>query len=190
MHKLLLDIPTQFETERLMLRCYAAGDGKWYYDMSLRNKDHLRQFESMNAVMKIQSEEAAEIVVRDFANAWTARDCFFLGVFEKKTAQFVAQIFIGPINWDLPEFEIGYFVDKDVEGRGFVSEAVRGTIRFIFEHLNAERIRLECDDTNLRSCKVAERCGFVEEGHIRQNKKNADGTLSGTKLYGLIRSES
>jgi aminoglycoside 6'-N-acetyltransferase len=36
---------------------------------------------------------------------------------------------------------------------------------------------------------VAERAGFVREGHLRQNKLNADGSVSGTLLYGLLRSE-
>ena len=58
-----------------------------------------------------------------------------------------------------------------------------------FEHLKAHRVRLECDDSNVRSHRVAERCGMVKEGHIRENKKNPDGTLSGTLHYGLLRSE-
>ncbi len=36
-----------------------------------------------------------------------------------------------------------------------------------------------CDDTNVRSRRVAERCGLVLEGHIRENKLNVDGTHSG-----------
>ncbi len=58
-----------------------------------------------------------------------------------------------------------------------------------FEHLKAHRVRLERDDSNVRSYRVAERCGMVKEGHIRENKKNPDGTLSGTLHYGLLRSE-
>ena len=33
MHPLLLDIPEHFETERLLLRRYRAGDGAWYAAM-------------------------------------------------------------------------------------------------------------------------------------------------------------
>jgi RimJ/RimL family protein N-acetyltransferase len=48
---------------------------------------------------------------------------------------------------------------------------------------------LETDRLHLRCYQVAERCGFVHEGHLRENKKHADGTLSGTLSYGLLRSE-
>ena len=42
MQKVLLEIPTRIETERLYLRCYEAGDGPWYYAMSQQNRSHLR----------------------------------------------------------------------------------------------------------------------------------------------------
>ncbi len=189
MHKLLLDVPTGFETERLFLRGYQAGDGGWYYAMSQRNKPHLARYESGNSVMRIETEEHAEIAVRDFAVAWAARNAFFLGVFRKDTSEFVAQIYIGAVDWNLPEFEIGYFADVEHEGQGYVTEAVRGALHFVFEHLHAHRVRLECDDTNVRSYRVAERCGLIKEGHIRENKPNPDGSFSGTLYYGMLRSE-
>jgi ribosomal-protein-alanine N-acetyltransferase len=189
MHKLLLDIPTYMDTERLYLRCYQAGDGPWYYEMSQKNKPHLARYESGNAVMTIGTEEDAEIAVRDFAAAWVARDAFFLGVFRRDTHEFVAQIYVGVVNWDLPEFEIGYFADSEHEGRGYVTEATQAALSFAFEHLRARRVRLECDDTNVRSLRVAERCGMVREGHIREDKRNPDGSISGTLHYGMLRSE-
>jgi aminoglycoside 6'-N-acetyltransferase len=189
MHKLLLDIPSRIETERLFLRCYQAGDGPWYCAMSHRNKSHLAFYEAGNPVMKIETDEDAEIVVRDFAAAWIARNAFFMGAFHKGTPAFVAQVYIGVVNWDLPEFEVGYFADVAHAGQGYVTEAVMGALGFIFNHLQARRVRLECDDTNARSYRVAERCGMVREGHLRANKKNVDGSISGTLLYGLLRSE-
>jgi aminoglycoside 6'-N-acetyltransferase len=189
MHKLLLDIPNRIDTDRLYLRSYQAGDGPWYYLMSQKNKSHLAQYESGNAVMTIENEEDAEIVVRDFTVDWVARKAFFMGAFIKNSQEFVAQIYVGVVNWDLPEFELGYFVDKEHEGQGYVTEAINGAMRFCFKHLGAYRVRLECDDTNVRSYAVADRCGMVREGHIRENKKNADGSMSGTLLYGLLQSE-
>jgi hypothetical protein len=183
------DIPTSLETSRLVLRSYRPGDGPCYYQVSLRNKPHLLQFESGNAIMSINSVQDAEIVVRDFAAAWAARRAFFMGAFLKDTQELVAQVYIGVVNWDLPEFEIGYFADVDHEGQGYVTEAVKGAIGFIFSHLGAHRIRLECDETNVRSIRLAERCGFVREGHIRENKRRPDGSFSGDLHYGLLKSE-
>ena len=189
MHKLLLDLPNRLETDRLYLRSYQPGDGAWYYTMSQKNRAHLAQFEADNVAMTIKTKEDAEIVVRDLAADWVARNCFFMGAFNKNTNEFVAQIYIGVVNWNLPEFEIGYFVDKDHEGQGLMTEAVKAALKFIFGYLGAHRVRLECDETNERSIHVAERCGMTREGHFRENKKRADGTFSGTLRFGILQSE-
>jgi ribosomal-protein-alanine N-acetyltransferase len=188
-HKMLLEIPARIEAPRIYLRSYEAGDGPWYYAMSRKNRTHLARYEADNVVMSIDSEQDAEIVVRELAAAWGARSSFFMGAFDKETDEFVAQLYIGPVNWALPEFEIGFFVDKDHEGQGYVTEAVRAAMEFLFEHLGAHRVRMECDDTNERSRRVAERCGLVKEGHVRENKRNVDGTLSGTLHFGLLKRE-
>jgi aminoglycoside 6'-N-acetyltransferase len=189
MQKPLLDIPHRFETDRLVLRSYQAGDGPWYYEMSLRNKAHLARYEAGNPVMNINSVEEAAVVMRDFATMWESREAFFMGAFCRDTQAFAAQIYIGATNWNLPEFALGYFADAAHEGKGYVTEAARGALGFIFEHLGAYRVRLECDDTNARSYRVAERCGMVREGHSRENKRNADGSITGTLHYGLLRIE-
>jgi ribosomal-protein-alanine N-acetyltransferase len=67
--------------------------------------------------------------------------------------------------------------------------AAKVALRFCFEHLGAYRVCLKCDDTNQRSFTVADRCGMIREGHLRANKKNADGSITGTLLYGLLRNE-
>ncbi len=189
MNKFLLDIPTRLETERLVLRCYQAGDGRWYYPMSQKNRAHLSRYEAGNRAMSIQTEEDAEVMVRAMAAEWVAREAFFMGAFDKRSGEFVAQIYVGPVNWDVPEFQLGYFADCDHEGRGYVTEGAKAALGFIFEHLKAHRVRLGCDDTNVRSYRVAERCGMVREAHFRENHIHADGTRSGSLGYGLLRSE-
>lgn len=190
--RLLLDVPEQLETERLILRPYRAGDGSAYLDVCLRNKRHLLPYESGNPALDVENLDDAETLVRQFAVDWMARNAFFLGAWRKPSGEFAAQIYIGVVSWELPEFEIGYFVDCRYEGQGYVVEATRAAIDFCFNHLGAYRLRLGCNQTNLRSQKVAERCGFIREGFIRQTHPtilNPDQTFSGDYLYGLLRSE-
>jgi aminoglycoside 6'-N-acetyltransferase len=93
------------------------------------------------------------------------------------------------VNWNLCEFQIGYFADVAHEGQGFVTEGVKATISILFEKLNAHRVRLECDETNVRSIRVAERCGMTREGYLRENRRNSDGTYTGAYIYGLLKDE-
>jgi RimJ/RimL family protein N-acetyltransferase len=184
-----MKFPTHFESEHLYLRSYQRGDGKWYYPMSVKNREHLMRYEAENVAANIASEEAAEILVGELSNEWVKGTCFFIGAFTKRTKEFVAQIYVGTIDQKLPEFEIGYFADVDHERQGFVTEAVRAVLGVIFNQLNVHRVRLECNETNLRSIRVAERCGMTREGYLRENKRNPDGTYSGSLIYGLLKSE-
>ena len=109
MNESRLDLPTQIETERLYLRPYRAGDGRSYCAMSQRNRAHLTRYESDNEAMAILSEEEAEAVVRELAADWAAQNCFFLAAFDRQSNEFVAQIYVGPLNREQGEFQIGYF---------------------------------------------------------------------------------
>jgi ribosomal-protein-serine acetyltransferase len=188
-NKMLLDIPTRLETDRLILRRYEPGDGPMYFAVGQKNHHHLQPFEADNVILSAKTPEEAENIIRGLNEDWIARNSFFLGAFDKKTLEFIAQIYIGVVNWELPEFEVGYFVDVDHQGKGFITEAVQGALGFIFRCLKAQRVCLHTRDTNLPSQRVAERCGFTLEGHIRENKRDADGTVSGDLYYGLLKSE-
>ncbi|MBN2501237.1 MAG: GNAT family N-acetyltransferase [Anaerolineales bacterium] len=189
LNKMLYDIPTRFESQRLVIRCYEPGDGEMYFNVAERNRQHLTRYESGNVILTIQNAEAGEVLVRQLQVDWLARKHFFIGAFEKTSGEFVAQIYVGPVNWELPEFSIGYFADCEHEGLGYVTEALCTILDFLFKDLGAHRLRLGCADTNLRSARVAERCGFRREGHIRENHTTPDGAYEGSYLYGLLRSE-
>lgn len=189
MDKLLLDIPSRIEAERLLIRAYEPGDGSWYYEAAQRNRAHLQRYEPHNALMSINSKEEAEHCVREFAIDWMARRGFFLAVLDKASGEFVGQLFIGAADWNLPEFRIGYIADVHHQGRGYITEAVRAALGLIFNYLRGWRVSIRCDETNERSRRVAERCGFVLEGRLRRANPNPDGSYSDTLLYGLLRDE-
>jgi len=81
------------------------------------------------------------------------------------------------------------FEDVDHQGKVYVTEAVKAALGFIFKYLKAQRICLHTRDSNLLSQRVTERCGFILEGHIRENKRDPDGTISGDSYYGLLKRE-
>ena len=64
MHRMLLEIPDYFETSRLQVRRYRAGDGVAYWQMAQRNRKHLFPFEADNPVRSLSSEADAENLVR------------------------------------------------------------------------------------------------------------------------------
>jgi RimJ/RimL family protein N-acetyltransferase len=184
-----MEFPKEFESERFLLRCYRSGDGRMYYEAGQRNRQHLLKFEAMNAILAPNDEEEAEKLVIELAELWDQCKCFFLGIFDKATGEWLGQIYTGVVNREGREFEMGYIVDAGHEGQGIITESMKATLFQLFHRLEAHRVRLECDETNERSLRVAERAGFQREGHLRLNHYWPDGTYTGTYLYGLLQSE-
>ncbi len=184
-------LPVRFETERLFLRPYTEEDASWYYRMSLRNREHLRRYESGNVAMSLTSEEHTRRTLGVLATYWDEGTCYFVGAFAKATGKFVAQVYVGPFNREPADFIIGYIADCVIEGRGYVTEAVMATVASIFDHLGADRVRIHCDETNARSRRVAQRCGFHKESSFLEEKTGPDGELHTctTVVYLRLRSE-
>ena len=76
---ILLDLPTEFFTERLRLRCYRPGDGAMYFRELRANRDHLYEFLPAN-LMDVQSEADTEVVIRKLGAEWQLRNLFIFGV--------------------------------------------------------------------------------------------------------------
>ena len=188
MHPVQLNIPDHFETERLALRAYGSGDGQAYFDIIERNRDHLRGI-MPEPILGIASAQDAEAFVRQWAEDWAARQRFCFGGWEKTSHDFVAEIYIQAMDWDVPTIELGFYADVHQQGKGYVSEAVQAAIPFIFDHLKAHKICIVCDDGDPKSHAVAERCGFMREGVLREQKRRIGGGFISSRFYGLLRSE-
>lgn len=180
-------LPERLETDRLFLRPYRAADAAWYFAMAQRNRAHLERHESANDIFRIHCESDADAVVRAFAQNWLVRSAFPLGVFLRTTEEFVGQIYLGVTNDALPALNLGFFADCTHVNQGYLTEAARRAVTFAFDDLGAHRVGLWCDETNTPSQRIAERCGFFLEGHVREDKRHPDDTITGSLCYGLLR---
>jgi [ribosomal protein S5]-alanine N-acetyltransferase len=59
---------------------------------------------------------------------------------------------------------IGYWIDQEYAGRGFMPRAVAMACRYIFEDLDLHRIEIAIRPENVASLRVVEKLGFVYEG--------------------------
>jgi RimJ/RimL family protein N-acetyltransferase len=140
-------------------------------------------------VSEIKNEKQAEIRVRESAADWVARTRFVMGMWEKESNTLIGQIWIEPVKWNVSLFEIGWFLDKHYEGKGFATEAAKGSLAFLFENLNAHKVQARVRETNVKSSKVAERCGFTREGLLRDNAQVGDKEWVGLLCYGMLEKE-
>ena len=71
-----------------------------------------------------------------------------------------------PIDWQNRMAMIGYWVGKQYEGKGIVTEACRTLVGYAFDELALNRIEIRCATGNVKSCAIPARLGFIKEGII------------------------
>jgi RimJ/RimL family protein N-acetyltransferase len=89
-------------------------------------------------------------------------------------------------DWQVPKFEIGYWIRTSFQGMGYATEAVRAIAEFAFAYLRAVRVEILASARNERSCRVAERANFELEGILRNSDRHVDGSLRDTKVFSRI----
>jgi len=94
----------------------------------------------------------------------------------------------------LTDFEHGnamvrYWLLPQARGRGLATTSLRLLSAWSFAHLQVGRLAAYVEPDNRASCAVLERCGFVQEGRLRQHMTGHDGTRVDTLLYGLLPDE-
>jgi RimJ/RimL family protein N-acetyltransferase len=63
--------------------------------------------------------------------------------------------------------EIGYWAPTPHAGQGWTTLAVRVALIYAFDTLGADRVQVLCDEANLKSRRVIDKCGFALEGVLR-----------------------
>jgi RimJ/RimL family protein N-acetyltransferase len=85
--------------------------------------------------------------------------------------------------------ELGIVIgERDYWGRGYGQDAIRTVVDYGFRHRNLQRVWLTVTETNDRAVNAYKRCGFVEEGRLRQHVWK-DGAHSDLICMGLLRGE-
>ena len=184
MQPVLVDLPETIETERLVLRCPRAGDGAALNAAILETLEPLRRFMAWAATPP--SLEDSEVYVRGAAATFLTRANLPFLMIRRGTQEVVGQATLPRMDWTVPRFEIGYWVRQSSEGQGYVSEAVRALTAFAFDTLAAKRVEIRCSHRNVRSQRVAERCGFALEARLRDFGRECNGELHDEMIYARL----
>lgn len=79
--------------------------------------------------------------------------------------------------------EIGYWIDRALQGKGLVGETVVALCSVAFEIMKARRLEIRCSPENVRSRAVAERLVFTSTVSC-VTAAMADRVSSRTRWYG------
>ena len=185
---LLIEVPMRLDTPRLVIRCPRAGDGASYFEAVSASLDALKPW--MPWAHEPQSPERSEVLARRFHADFIARRDLVMALFPRRAdggeGPLVGGTGLHRFDWALRRFEIGYWVRSGHGGQGLVTEAVHAVADMASTQLAARRVEIRCDDRNRPSWRVAERCGFVLEGVLRNEALDVQGLPRDTRVYARV----
>lgn len=178
MNPLLLELPMPILTPRLQIRPRQIGEGAVLAKAIAESLESLKPW--MPFAQEAPTAEKMEEHCRKSLADFIARTNFTLSIYDREGKVFVGSTGFHRPRWDVPAFEIGYWVHRDFEGQGMISEAANAVARYCFGHLRARRVEIRCDAENLRSLAVMKRLGFAQEALLRNEAVAMDGSLRDT----------
>ncbi|MDP8930136.1 MAG: GNAT family N-acetyltransferase [Actinomycetota bacterium] len=92
------------------------------------------------------------------------------------------------VDWKHRSTSIGYWLDREHEGRGIMTRTVRALVDHAVLGWNLNRVEIQTAPDNRRSRAIPERLGFQEEGVLRQVQWVGDGYVDGV-VYSILAAE-
>lgn len=152
----------EIQGKNISIRNFTPDDAQELLEYYLRNKEHLREFEPVRDASFFTYETQKEILLESYRQLMTGSGSD-LGIYigdkligKAKISSIVYGVFKNGI--------LGYSIDKEYEGRGYMKEAINLVLEYAKEYLDLHRIEASALTTNERSKGVLLACGFEEVG--------------------------
>ena len=135
---------------------------------------------------QLPSTEESEELCRKAWAKFLSREDLHLLLFLKDSNTIVGSSGLHRIDWNVPKFEIGYWVRSAYSGKGYITEAVNCITAFAVKYLGARRLEIHANDRNKPSCAVAERCGYKLDGILPNFGRDVANELYDKRIYSYI----
>lgn len=167
------------ETERLLLRPVTLEDAEDMFEYGSDEETTYFVFEPHHSL-----EETEDSIANYFMNEPLGK----YGIELKENSKM-----IGTIDLRLKEekykAELGYTMNKDYHGKGYMTEAGQALLDLGFNILELERISALHDERNDRSGRVMQRLGMTKEGISRHVGKWKKGEFFNDVHYSILKEE-
>lgn len=149
-------------SKNLQIRSFAPDDAEELLDYYIRNKEHLRPYEPARDNSFYTYEVQKDILLESYKQLLSGSS-FDFGIY--KNNKLIGKAKISNIVYGVFKSGIlGYSIDKDEQGKGYMAEAVEHLLDYSKEELDLHRIEASVLLDNDKSKRVLFKCGFKEIG--------------------------
>jgi ribosomal-protein-serine acetyltransferase len=161
-----------------------AGHAQELFEVTDRNRIYLREWlpwvDGTRSVS--DTERFIEVSLREYERGKGIQ----YGIFRR--GKIAGCIGLHEIDWDHRHAAIGYWLSRDHQGLGIMTECCRMLIGHAFHEWRLHRVEIRAAVANARSRAIPERLGFTAEGVLRQVVR-VNGCYLDHVVYGLLKDE-
>ena len=148
--------------KNIEIRNFTPDNADELLDYYIRNKEHLSPYEPSRDNSFYTYEVQKDILLESYKQLLNGSS-FDLGIY--KDNKLIGKAKISNVVYGVFKSAIlGYSIDSEEEGKGYMTEAVKLLIQYCKEELDLHRIEASVLVDNYKSKKVLLKCGFNEIG--------------------------
>lgn len=108
---------------------------------------------------------------------------------ETLDGRLIGNVGLENIEWKDRKCVLGIVIgEKEYWGQGYGTDAIKTLLGFAFAHMNLHRVMLSVWDYNVRAQRCYVKCGFQQEGRLRQ-ARYYNGAYHDEIVMGVLRDE-
>jgi RimJ/RimL family protein N-acetyltransferase len=131
----------------------------------------------------------AEAFVAGATDDWEEGSAAVFVIEDAATGKLLGSTGLGRIDHQDRVAEVGYWVAREARGRGVATRAVGMVSRWALAEAGVDRLEALASVENGPSRRVAEACGYRDEGVLRSRVPAKDGTRHDCVMYALLRED-
>lgn len=152
------------------------------------NRDHIIQTFPVT-VRSCESLEKTKEYFEEARKKDNLGECKYFVITEKEKDEILGFFVIKEISAKINRGELAYFIDRNYNGLGIISEISREIIKYGFEELGLNKIIICTSSENIASQRIALKNNFKREGILRKEFLNYFGILEDVNYFGLLKSD-
>jgi ribosomal-protein-alanine N-acetyltransferase len=161
----------KFSGNNIYIRQMEVSDAAAMLELQVGNKEFFQTYTPLRIDGFYTIEGQIKVIEANIEQSQNDTRYSF-GIFLKETDQLIGNVALSEIlRGPLQSCYIGYYLDQQQNGKGYMTEAVRLAVEFAFQVLELHRIEAGVMPHNIRSIKVLEKAGFHKEGIAVKNVK-------------------
>lgn len=171
-------------TNEITLKLSHPSHAEKLFKAVKKNKKHLSLFLSWFKIMN--SHEDFEKYLTQCTNEQNEGKEKTFNIFKNNII--IGRIGLHQIDKTNRNAHIGYWIDKNEQGKGIITKATQLLIDYAFQKLALHRIEILTSTKNIRSSAIPVRLGFQKEGVLREIEKH-DNSFYDLEIFSILKKE-